>query len=37
MLGGCHLRSDMLCPEILGVPKMSDRLAMLYRGLPRAR
>jgi len=27
--GGCHLRANMLGPEILGVPKMVDRFATL--------
>jgi aldehyde:ferredoxin oxidoreductase len=27
--GGCHLRANMLGPEILGVPKMIDRFATL--------
>ncbi len=27
--GGCHLRANMLNPEILGVPKMIDRFATL--------
>jgi len=27
--GGCHLRANMLNPEILGVPKMVDRFATL--------
>jgi aldehyde:ferredoxin oxidoreductase len=27
--GGCHLRANMLSPEILGVPKMVDRFATL--------
>jgi aldehyde:ferredoxin oxidoreductase len=27
--GGCHLRANMLNPEILGIPKMIDRFATL--------
>jgi aldehyde:ferredoxin oxidoreductase len=27
--GGCHLRANMLGPEILGIPKMVDRFATL--------
>ena len=27
--GGCHLRANMLNPEILGIPKMVDRFATL--------
>jgi aldehyde:ferredoxin oxidoreductase len=27
--GGCHLRANMLYPEILGIPKMIDRFATL--------
>ena len=29
--GGCHLRANMLGPEILGVPKMVDRFATWAR------
>ncbi|HMK93211.1 MAG TPA: aldehyde ferredoxin oxidoreductase C-terminal domain-containing protein, partial [Thermoleophilia bacterium] len=27
--GGCHLRANMLNPEVLGIPKMIDRFATL--------